>query len=73
MAVVRCSECGAVVTARRDAQSIEATYGSDFRSKCKSLPEPLAADFVSSAAECPEMDRALRRAAFRVRVEKSAS
>jgi hypothetical protein len=62
MAVVRCRRCGAVVTARGEAGTIEATCGASYRDKCKSLPAP----DVGEARECPDMERAIRNAQFRI-------
>lgn len=67
MAVVQCRRCGAVVTAQKAADQIATTYGASYRSKCRALPDPAGADFVSSASECPDMDSAIRRPAFRIR------
>jgi hypothetical protein len=66
MAVVRCKRCGAVVTARGGAGTIAATCGASFRDKCKS-PTALAAEGEAAEAwECPDMELAIRKAAFRI-------
>ena len=73
MAVVRCRRCGAVVTARGEAGTIETTYGASYRSKCKSPADPAASGLASKAPECPDMDLALRRALFRIDREARAA
>jgi hypothetical protein len=73
MAAVRCGKCSAIVSVRMDGDRIETGYGASYRSRCKELPDPAAADLVSSAAECPHMDKAIQRAAFRVLREAAAS
>lgn len=71
MAVIRCTTCGAVVTARRIEGKIETSYGADFRAKCSGLADRLGLDFISSAVECPKMETALKRAAFRLAATRS--
>jgi len=66
VAVIRCTTCGAVVTARRLEGKIETSYGADFRAKCRELADRFGIDFISSAVECPKMETALKRAAFRL-------
>lgn len=73
MAVVRCGHCGAVVTALTNADSVEISYGGGFREKCRGLSDRAGADFVGSAAECPETDLAIREAAFRTGSQRNAS
>jgi hypothetical protein len=73
MAVVRCGKCRAIVSARLEGDRIETGYGASYRSRCKALPDPAGTDFVSSASECPHMDKAIQRAAFRIRREAAAS
>ena len=66
MAAVRCERCGAVVSARRVNGDVEASYGADFRAKCRKLSDRLGADFVSSVIECSDMAKFIERAAFRI-------
>jgi hypothetical protein len=73
MAAVRCGRCRAIVSARMEEGRVEIGYGASYRSKCKTQPDPSSTDFVSSASECPHMDKAIRRAAFRVRREAAAT
>ncbi len=73
MAVIRCTTCGAVVTARRVEGKIETSYGADFRAKCSGLADRLGVDFISSAVECPKMETALKRAAFRLAASRTAA
>jgi hypothetical protein len=73
MAAVRCGRCRAVVSAWMEGGRIEIGYGASYRSKCKAPPDQAAEDFVSSASECPYMDKAIQRAAFRIRLEAAAS
>jgi hypothetical protein len=69
MAAVRCGRCRAIVSAWMEGECIEIGYGASYRTKCKALPEPAGTDVVSSASECPHMDKAMQRAAFRIRRE----
>jgi hypothetical protein len=73
MAAVRCGRCRAIVSAWMEEGRVEISYGASYRSKCKALPDPASTDFVSSASECPHMDKAIRRAAFRIRREPAAT
>ena len=66
MAVVRCRRCGAVATAQLGADDLETSYGASFRERCRSLADRGGPDFVSSVAECPAMDTALRKVAARL-------
>ena len=72
MACVRCRRCGAVVTARGDAEAIETTYGASYRTKCKARAEISVADFVSKELDCPHIGLAIRQAAFRIEREAAA-
>ncbi len=67
MAVIRCARCGAVVRAQQNGDDVEASYGADFRQRCRSLKDRMGADFISTVSECPDMDSALRAAEFRLR------
>ena len=71
MAAVRCGKCRAIVSVRMDGDGIETGYGASYRSRCKELPDPAGAD--GSATECPHMEKAIQRAAFRVLREAAAS
>ena len=73
MAVIRCATCGAVVTARRVDGKIETSYGADFRAKCSGLADRLGLDFISTAVECPKMETAFTRAAFRLAARRRAA
>jgi hypothetical protein len=73
MAAVRCGKCRAIVSVRMEGDGIETGYGASYRSRCKELPDAAGADFVSSATECPHMDKAIQRAAFRLLREAAAS
>jgi len=72
MAAVRCGRCRATVSAWMEGDRIEIGYGASYRSKCKALPDQATTDFVSSTSECPYMDKAIQRAAFRIRREATA-
>jgi hypothetical protein len=54
------------VSARRVNGDVEASYGADFRAKCRKLSDRLDADFVSSVIECSDMAKFIERAAFRI-------
>jgi hypothetical protein len=73
MAAVRCGRCRAIVSASMEGERIEIGCGASYRSKCKALPDSTGTDFVSSASECPYMDKAIKRAAFRIHREAAAS
>jgi hypothetical protein len=65
MAAIKCMKCSAVVTLQLVNSEVKITHGESFRSKCKEIGSPQAADFVSVATECAAMqisvDRALSR------------
>ncbi len=73
MAAVRCGRCGAIVSAWMEGDRIEISYGASYRSKCEALLDRASTVFVSSASECPYMDKAIQRAAFRIHREAAAS
>jgi hypothetical protein len=54
------------MAARAVGAEIEASPGSDFLEKCKSLRDRAPVDLVD-AATCPNMQQAIERAAFRLR------
>ncbi len=71
MAAIRCKTCRAVITARLDQGELETTLGASYREECRSLPAPDATGPVASV--CPEMERAIRKAMFRLTREAAAA
>ena len=72
MAVVKCSGCGAVVTARLVEAEVEVSHGADFLAKCRELVGPLAGDLVCVATECGVMKKAVARTAARMLAARDA-
>ena len=67
MPAIRCPKCRAAATVRRDGQVLSVTHGTDFMAKCRFFADRAGVDFVGAATECPDMQKAVQRAAWRVR------
>jgi phage gp29-like protein len=73
MPAIRCSKCRAAATIRRDGDALSVTHGSDFMAKCRFFADRTGVDFVAVATECPDMQKAVQRAAWRVRPPSAAA
>jgi uncharacterized protein YcgI (DUF1989 family) len=73
MPAIRCPKCRAAVTIRRDGETLSVTHGTDFMAKCRFFADRAGVDFVAVATECPDMQKAVQRAAWRVRPSAAAA
>ncbi|HEY0525982.1 MAG TPA: hypothetical protein VGD08_21500 [Stellaceae bacterium] len=52
---------------------LSVTHGTDFMAKCRFFTDRAGVDFVGAATECPDMQKAVQRAAWRVRPPSTAA
>ena len=55
MAAVKCSQRDPALTATLAEGQLKVSHGADFRSTCRELMNPLAADLIIAATECGAM------------------
>jgi hypothetical protein len=72
MAAVKCTRCGAVITARIIDAAVQLSHGADFISKCRELKTPESGDFIVVATECGAMKLTVQRVSARMLASHAA-